>query len=318
MTNTLLPGAGSDRRNALIGMASAVGASLIFSINDVCFKFLSGSYALHELVLIRSVIGITLMTCVILPLNGGWGQLRSRRLGLHLFRAMMIVLSNMTYYAGLAALPLADGVALFFIAPMMITALSVPLLGERVGPRRWAAVCAGLVGVIVMTRPGTGTFESAALLPILSALFYALANLTARRMGDTESAAAMTFWVQLSFLVVAATMGLIFGNGWMAGSAHPSVAFLFHAWSWPSGYDWLLLGLVGFASSFGGLLIAQAYKKAEAALVAPFEYASMPIAVMWGGVVFGQLPDLVSWIGIALICGAGLYVFWRETVLGKR
>ena len=306
------------RRNTVIGMASAVGAGLIFSVNDVCFKLLSGSYALHELVLIRSGIGIAIMTCIILPLNGGWRQLRTRRPGLHLFRALMIVCSNMTYYAGLAALPLADGVALFFIAPMMITALSVPLLGERVGPRRWAAVCVGLLGVIVMTRPGSGAFEIAALLPILSALFYALANLTARRLGDTESAAAMTFWVQLTFLLVALAMGLSFGDGHLSQSTHPSIAFLFHAWSWPEGRDWLLLTLVGFASSFGGLLIAQAYKKAEAALVAPFEYASMPIAVMWGYVVFGQLPDLVSWIGIALICGAGLYVFWRETVLGKR
>lgn len=306
------------RRDVAVGMASAVGASLVFSVNDVCFKFLSGGYALHELVMIRAVIGLSVMLGIVLPLNGGWRRVRTRRPLMHLFRATMTICSNMSYYAGLAALPLADGVAIFFVAPLMITALSVPLLGEKVGPRRWAAVCVGLVGVLVMVRPGTSGFDFAALLPIASAFFYAMSNLMARRMGDTESPLTMVFWVQVTFLTVSALMGLNFGGGELAEGMHPSIAFLFHAWIWPPMGDWPLLLAVGLSSSFGGLLIAQAYRSAPAAIIAPFEYASMPVAVIWGFVVFGQLPGLASWIGIALICGAGLYVFWRETVVGRR
>ncbi len=308
----------SARRNATIGMASAVGASVVFSVNDVCFKFLSGGYALHELVLIRALIGIIVMLSIVLPVGGGLRLIRTRRPLLHLFRALMIICSNLTYYAGLAALPLADGVAIFYVAPMMITALSVPLLGERVGPRRWTAVCVGLLGVIVMLRPGGATFDYAALLPVASAFFYAISNLTARRLGATESLPAMTFWVQVTFVIVSASMGLFFGDGHLAEGAHPSVAFLMHAWAWPELRDWPLLLIVGFASSFSGMLIAQAYSKAPAAMIAPFEYVAMPIAVFWGLVVFGQFPDAVSWIGIALICGAGLYIFWRETVVGRK
>lgn len=306
------------RRDTMTGMACAVGASLVFSVNDVAFKFLSGSYALHELVLIRSGIGILVMLSVVVPLAGGWRVLRSARPGRHLGRSLLIICSNLTYYLGLAALPMADGVALFYIAPLMITALSVPLLGEKVGPRRWFAVGIGLLGVLVMVRPGSSAFQIASVLPILSALFYALAHMMTRGMRDTESALALTFWVQVTFVFVSLLMGLTVGDGHLASDTHPSLAFLFHAWSWPPPRDMAILLVVGLASSFGGILIAQAYRKAEAAAVAPFEYVAMPFAVIWGFTVFGQWPDSVSWAGIALICGAGLYVFWRETVVGRR
>lgn len=312
------PDTAQARRTLLTGMVSAMGACVFFSINDVCFKFLSGSYALHELVLIRSGIGLIVMLAIIVPLNGGWGMLHTKKPGLHLIRALTIILSNLTYYLGLAALPLAEGVAIFYVAPLLVTALSVPILGEKVGPHRWAAVGVGLLGVIVMVRPGTAAFTAASLLPILSAFFYAMTHMLTRRMGGTESALTITVWVQTTFIAVSLLMGLTVGNGRFAGSTDPSLAFLFHAWSVPPAHDWIFLGIVGLASAFGGFLIAQAYKMAEAAVIAPFEYVAMPIAVFWGFVVFGQWPDTVAWTGIALICGSGLYVFWRETMKGKR
>ncbi|MFT4149059.1 MAG: DMT family transporter [Paracoccaceae bacterium] len=306
------------RRNTVMGMACAMGASLIFSINDVSFKFLSGDFALHELVLIRSSLGVIVMLSIILPLNGGWGILRTKKPALHFGRALLVVMSNLTYYLALAALPMADGVALFYITPLMITALSVPMLGEKVGPRRWAAVGVGLVGVLVMMRPGTSAFQIASVLPILSAFFYAMMHMMTRRMKGTESALTITFWVQVTFIAVSILMGLAVGDGHLAQSTHPSLAFLFHAWTWPPPRDWAILLVVGLCSSFGGILIAQAYKLAEAAAIAPFEYVAMPIAVFWGFTVFDQWPDTISWIGISLICGAGLYAFWREAVRGGR
>ena len=286
----------------------------MFSVNDVAIKFLSGDYALHEVVLIRSSIGLMVMICCLLPFHGGFAALRTKRLGTHLLRAGCVVASNLFYFLGLAAMPLADAVAVFFVAPLLITALSVPILGERVGPRRWFAVGMGLAGVIVMLRPGQHSFHWVALFPLASAFCYACMHMLTRRMGITEKAVTMAFYVQLSFIVVCIIMGLVVGDGHLAAQDSPSMAFLFRGWTWPDLADLPIFIASGTASALGGFFIAQAYRLCEAGLVAPFEYVSMPMAIFWGAAVFGTWPDRTAWVGIALICGGGLYMLWREAV----
>jgi drug/metabolite transporter (DMT)-like permease len=302
-----------DRRILLLGIASAMGASCFFSINDSAIKFLSGGYALHQIVLIRSLIGMMVILAIVASSALGFAAFRTRRLGLHLVRGGFVVTSNLCFFLGLAAMPIADAVALFFIAPLLITALSVPMLGEKVGPRRWAAVAVGLLGVIVMLRPGMGVFHPAMLLPLFAALCYAMLHMLTRRMGATESAITLTLYVQMTFIAVCVVSGLILGHGAFYAGADPSLAFLTRAWAWPAPGDWPILALTGCASAMGALLITHAYRSCEAALVAPFEYVSMPLAIVFGIVVFGEWPDAVAWLGIGLICGAGLYVVWRET-----
>jgi drug/metabolite transporter (DMT)-like permease len=303
----------SDRRTLLLGVASAMGASCFFSINDSSIKFLSGGYALHEIVLIRSVVGLAFMMVLILPFRGGLSAFRTQLLGQHLLRGLCVVISNFCFFLGLAALPLAEAVALFFVAPLLITALSVPLLGEKVGPRRWAAVCVGMVGVLIMLRPGSSVFHPAMLLPLIAALSYALLHMMTRRMGGTESAVTMTLYIQLTFIGVCAVSGLLLGHGRFAEQADASLAFLMRAWIWPEPGDWPLLIAIGVSSMLGGLLISQAYRTCEAAVVAPFEYVSMPLAILFGVVIFGEWPDSTAWAGIVVICGSGLYIVWRET-----
>lgn len=147
-------------RNNLIGIFSAVAASVFFSVNDMTVKLLSGDYALHQIILIRSVIGMTVLMAVIVPLEGGWAVLRTKRLPMHIFRGLSVVVANMTFFLALAALPLADAVAIFFVSPLIITLFSIVFLGETVGPRRWIAVGMGLAGVIVMMRPGSASSNS--------------------------------------------------------------------------------------------------------------------------------------------------------------
>jgi drug/metabolite transporter (DMT)-like permease len=302
-----------DRRVLLLGIASAMGASVFFSINDSSIKFLSGGYALHQIVLIRSVIGLALMLAIVLPSRDGLAVFRTRRLGMHLVRGGFVVTSNFCFFLGLAAMPIADAVALFFIAPLLITALSVPMLGEKVGPRRWAAVGVGLLGVIVMLRPGAGIFHPAMLLPLFAAFCYAMLHMLTRRMGATESALTLTVYIQLTFVAVSVISGLALGHGGFANEDNLSIAFLTRAWTWPALADWPVLVMIGCASTAGGFLITHAYRSCEAALVAPFEYISMPLAIVFGLLIFGEWPDAVAWVGIALICGAGLYTVWRET-----
>lgn len=303
----------SDQRVLLLGIASAMGASCFFSINDSSIKFLSGGYALHQIVLIRSLIGMAVMLALVMPMHGGLAAFRTRRIGMHLVRGGFVVTSNLCFFLGLAAMPIADAVALFFVAPLLITALSVPMLGETVGPRRWAAVGVGLIGVIVMLRPGAGMFDPAMLLPLFAAFCYAMLHMLTRRMGVTESAVTLTLYVQMTFIVVCIVSGLVLGHGVFSNQSDPSLAFLTRAWDWPALADWPVLVLIGGASAFGALLITHAYRSCEAGLVAPFEYISMPLAIFFGLVIFGEWPDAMAWVGIALICGAGLYTVWRET-----
>ena len=313
---SIIPPSPALRRQTLIGILCAVGASLAFSINDMAIKSLSGDYALHQVILFRSVIGMAFLLVCVLPLYGGLAALRTQRLGAHLLRASFVITSNLFYFLGLAALPLATTSAIFFVAPLLITALSVPLLGEYVGPRRWTAVGVGLLGVLIMLRPG-GAMAVAVFLPLGSAVAYACMHMMTRHLKGTESAVVMTFYVQALFIVVSAAMGLTFGDGRFADQSDLSLAFLFRPWVWPPAGDWGVFLATGLGSAVGGLLIAQAYRLGEAGLIAPFEYVAMPLAIFWGLVVFGEWPLPRSWIGIALICGAGLYIGWRET-MGRR
>lgn len=300
-----------------LGILSAVLAALCFSVNDVVIKFLAGDYALHQIVLIRSVFGLVVILALFLPAAGGFGALRTRRLPMHLLRGGLVLVANMLYFTALSVMPLAEAMAVFFVAPLLITALSVPLLREYVGPRRWTAVLIGLLGVIVVMRPGFAAFQPAALLVLGAASAYALIGIIARHLGRTESAVSLAFYVQMTFIVVSAAIGLVFADGRFAPGDGGALDFVLRAWVWPSANDWGLLMLVGVANGLAGFLIGQAYRLAEAGLIAPFEYAALPLGVLFGFLVFGEFPDLVAWGGIAMIIGAGLYMAQRELRKGK-
>ncbi len=308
----------AGRQNiASVGILFVVAGVFCISINDLLIKKLSGDYPLHELVFVRSAIGL-LFSLVIVQFEGGWGILRTRNPLLHATRGVMIVIANMTYFVALAVLPLADATALFFAAPLFITLLSIPMLGEKVGPLRLGAVAIGFAGVIIMQRPWEGSESLTVsrivlLLPVLSALTYALNQLLTRKLGVTSKASAMAVYIQVTFILVSVAFYVVAGDGrYAAGSTNGSVIFLLRAWVWPPPQDtWVFVGL-GLNSAVIGYCLSQAYRLADAATIAPFEYIGLPLAVFWGYAVFGDLPVLEVWIGIALILGAGLFVFLRE------
>jgi drug/metabolite transporter (DMT)-like permease len=299
------------------GILLALGGGVTLSLNDLAIKALSGAYALHQVILIRAAIGMALVLGVIWVSRTGFRQLLTRRPGAHLFRVSIVMVSNITYFVGLSLLPLADAVATAFVAPLLVTLMSAVILGEQVGPRRWAAVGVGLIGVIVMTRPGEGVIQPAAILVLISAFCYASSHMMTRRMRDTESAMTLNFFVQIGFIVVSTLFGLIAGDGHLAQAPGSTWEFLFRPWIVPQTGDIWAFVATGIAVGVGGLMMSQAYRTTEAALVAPFEYIGMPMAILWGILFFGTWPDLTAWAGIALICGAGLYTLWRETVRRK-
>lgn len=296
----------------LTGALSALAAAFCFSLNDVSIKFLSGNYALHEIVLIRSVTGMIILLAVFLPYSGGLSALRTRRIGIHLLRSLCVVFANTMFFLGIAVLPLAEGVALFFVSPLLIAVFSVIFLKETVGPLRWGAISVGLIGVLVVLRPGTAVFQIASLFPVAAAIGYAALHMLTRYIGRTESALTMTFYIQATFIAISLAMGITVGDGRFGESENGSLEFLLRAWTVPATKDYAIFLLLGVASAFGGYFISQAYRVAEAAVVAPFEYVAMPLAVFWGLTVFGDWPDLFALFGILLILGSGLFLIWRE------
>jgi S-adenosylmethionine uptake transporter len=300
----------------LRGIASIVAGVSLFTIQDAVIKGLSDDYPVFEIVFVRSLVAL-IPLLILAGLGNGFASLRTRRLRVHLLRGALMFASYTCYYLALATLSLPETVSFSYSAPLFMTALSVPLLGERVGPRRWAAVTVGFVGVLVIMRPETNSLTLAALLGVLSGLTYAISALLARRLGATDSAEAMAFSATLIYIGASAVAGIAFGHGGIAGGDTPSIAFLLRGWSVPPAGDFGLMALCGVIAAFGFYLLSQAYRVAPAAVVAPFEYSSLPFAVLWGYLFWGTLPGTHLWLGIALVVGSGLYVLRREAIRNR-
>jgi len=298
----------------VLAALSAAIAVTCFSLNDMLIKFLSGDYALHQIVLIRSIIGLTILLAVFIPFSGSFAVLKTQRVGVHLMRGGCVVFANLTFFLGLSVLPLAEATAIFFISPFLISLFSILFLKEKVGLHRWSALAMGLIGIVIILRPGTEAFKLVALLPIAAAFGYAMLHILTRHIGKTESALTMSFYIQVTFVLICAGFGLVAGDGQFAQPESLALDFLFREWGAVAGNDMPIFLVIGCASAFGGFFISQAYRMAEAAYIAPFEYIAMPLSIIWGLVIFGEKPSLTVLIGIALIIASGLYVIWREAV----
>ena len=302
----------------LLGISCIILAHVFFTTQDMAIKFISGDYALHQVMMTRSIVAILFTLLIFVPIDGGFKFLRTQRLGLHLLRGFGIVIANLCFFTALISMPLAEVKAIFFIAPLLITALSVFLIGEKVGLRSWIAVLVGLLGVIIMLRPGSGFFNPASILPLVAALAYALVQIMTRKIGENEKASTMAFYIQLNFVAVSGLMGLIFGDGHLADPSQPTLNYLFRPWTVPSWGDSMIIIGIGLINGLAAYFISQAYRISKAGIVAPFEYVALPCSIFWSITVFGDWPDTVSWLGIVLIAGAGLFIAYSETVQGRK
>lgn len=298
-------------RDSARGIALLVAGIAVFSIQDLILKLLSGAYPLHQAMVLRSLTALPLLLLLV-HRDGGLGTLITPGTRAMILRGVVMFLAYTSYYLALAALPMATTVALYFSAPLFITILSVVILGESVGPRRWVALFAGFAGVLIMVRPGGDLFDWAALLPVIAGLTYAISMISARRLGSSETAPALAFWGNAVFLVAAIAMSAVLGSGAWESDAHPSLAFLLRGWAMPTAFDLMLMMACGVIAAIGLTLLTQAYRVAESSVVTPFEYTGLLWSVIYGWIFWRDWPVLTDWIGIAIITGAGLYILWRE------
>ena len=213
--------------------------------------------------------------------------------GLEIARSVLVLLATACMFVALGFMPLADAVAITFVGPLLIVALSALILRETVGPRRWGAVIVGFIGVLVIIRPGAGAFQLAALLPVGVAFFYALFQIITRHLSHRSDPLNMLFYTAL------------------VGALAMSVIVPFD-WQTPTAAQWLMLIAVGFLGGLGHYAIIKAYERSEAALVAPFAYTEIIWVTSLGLLVFGDFPDLFTFAGTAIIVASGVYVLHRE------
>jgi drug/metabolite transporter (DMT)-like permease len=216
---------------------------------------------------------------------------------------------------GLAALPLAEVEAIRFSGPVMITILSVFILGEKVEPVRWLALILGFLGVLLIVRPGSASFNLGSVFILISVLFYALIVMFTRRLQTTDSSATMAYYSSLVYLAAALILVPVTVLIGEIPDAHPSIAFLFRDWSLPTLLDGIILCGLGLVWAAWTYFMARAYSLAQASVAAPFEYLSLPINVIWGFAIWREIPTLLTWAGAALTLLSGMFILYLDRKL---
>jgi len=293
------------------GIGFLVLAALVTSVQNIVIKWIGGDYSALEIVTFRSLVALP-CTLLFFRREGGQGLPTSKQRKLEYTRGLFLFLSYTTYMMGLVALPLADIEAIRFSGPLMITLLSVLMLGEKVGPRRWLALAVGFMGVLLIVRPGSATFNLGTVFVLISVLFYALVVILTRKLQIHDSSATMAYYSSLVYLVAAIILVPLPAIVGEVPNAHPSIAFLVRPWGMPTFLDGFIMAGLGLIWAIWIYFLSRAYSLAQASVAAPFEYVSLPINIMWGFLIWREIPTWMTLVGAALTLGSGLYVLYRE------
>ncbi|OLF52119.1 DMT family transporter [Pseudomonas chlororaphis] len=274
------------------GILLIVVATFLFASHDALSKYLSGFYPVVMVVWARYLIHTLLMAGIFLP-QSGLRVLRSRRPLLQVVRALCLLSTSLLFTSALLFIPLAEATAVNFLAPVLVTALSVPLLGERVSRGQWLAVICGFIGVLIIVHPGGELFTPAVLLPLCSALFFCFYQLLTRKLAEHDSPSTSNFFAGLCNTLAMSAL----------------VPF---CWQLPSVFHGVLMLALGACGMTAHLFLTQAFRHAAPALLAPFGYCQIVFAGLLGWLLFDHAPQPITQLGIAVICLSGLAAAWQQ------
>jgi len=297
----------------LQGVGFILLAILIFSLQGVAVKWIGGDYSIMQIVLVRTLFSIPI-TVLLYRLEGKRGLPTTQHHQLQYIRGFFLFMSYVTIFMAIAALPLAEVDAIRFSAPLMITLLSVVMLGEKVSLHRWGALVAGFAGILFIVRPGTASFNLGSVFVLVSVLFYALNVMLTRKLQATDSSATMAYFSSHAYLAASLVLSPLAVLAGEMPESHPSIAFLFRAWSMPTLLDLVVMAALALIWAGGMYFMARAYSAAPASVIAPFEYTSLPINVMWGFLFWNEVPTWMTWVGASLALLSGLYILNRERI----
>jgi drug/metabolite transporter (DMT)-like permease len=282
-------------RDNVLGIQLMALAILMFGCLDAQAKWLTQSLPAVQVAWARYFGHFLVMTLLFWPRRGA-SLLVTRRLPMQLFRSLLLVACTLLFFTAISYMPLADAIAISFVSPLLVTALSVPLLKENVGVRRWSAVGIGFVGMLIILRPGLGVVHWAAGLILLMSLSYALFQITTRLLARTEDAIVTLYY--------SAVVGVVL----------LSIAVPFF-WVDPTRwYEAAMLAGLGFFGGLGHYFLIKAHDLAPVALLSPMTYGSLLTGTLFGYLVFGQFPDGWTLLGAGILVATGAYIIYRETV----
>lgn len=276
------------KQNTLLGIAYMFVGTILFSIADATGKWLTADYPIMQIGWIRSLTGLALIGLFAL-FSGRLRQLKTKRPAWHLFRSLMSAGTIIFIFYGLKYIPIAEYVSLTFAAPFIIALLSPLVLQEKVSLHSWLAISVGFVGILIVLRPTPDHFHLAHLASLSVALSIAALSLTARMLSRTESAVALNFYIYPANIVIS-SYGAI--NGWVA----------------PTAFDWFLLIMLGTTATAALGCFIQSLRYAMPAVVGPIDYARMLWMIIFGYLIWGEVPAPITWLGIATIIASGVYV----------
>lgn len=283
----------THRPRTIVGIALMLGAMAVLPFLDVVAKTLGQQgMPILQIVWARMAFG-ALLTLPFTLRHGGPAAIRPDRPAYHTLRAALLVAATFLFFSALKYLPIADALAIFFVQPLVLTAISPFVLGERVGPRRWAAVAVGFVGTLIIIRPGFAEVNAGTFLALGAGACLALYFAMTRRISGTAPAMVTTFHTSL--------MGTIL-----------TTLAVIPLWEAPTPAQWGLLFLIGLIATVGHYLIVRAYDHAEASLLAPLAYTEMVMATFAGWWFFGDFPDGWTFLGVAILIACATYISVRE------
>lgn len=281
---------------ALQGALYMTAAALCFSAMNIAIRIVSAEMDPLQIAFFRNLFALLFM----LPwlARAGLEGLRTERLATHFWRAALGLLAMICWFYSIALLPLADAVALNFTVPLFATIGAAIFLGEVVRARRWTATLLGFLGVLVILRPGFAELSTAMALPVVAALFMAASALLVKSLSRSEAPAAIVIYMNLILTPLSLVPALF-------------------VWRWPGGSDFALLLLVGLLAAVAHILLTRAYTKSDASAVMPFDYARLPFVAALAFLVFGEVPDLWTWVGAAIIGASAIYIAHREARVAR-
>ncbi len=290
---------GKHSKALLLGVSAALASIICFSAMDAMVKWLGSGYSIYQIMFFRCTVAL-IPVFFFLYRAGGVRVLRTNRPWMHALRSFLGMLAMVLAFYGFTTLPLADASAIFYMAPLIATALSVPILGEHVGIRRWLAILIGFTGVLIITRPGGAVFNLGGLAMLVAAFVVGVNSTVVRMLSATDPVVSITFYFTL------------------AGAVLTTVLCLFSEWVAPGGRDLALLICVGLTGGLAQYTLALSLRYAAVSIIAPFRYLSIVAGGVFGYLIWSEIPDDLTLIGIAMIIGCGLYSMHRETKLARQ
>ncbi len=297
------------------GIYFVIIAMTAFSIQDVVIKLLSEDTSLFQILFIRSMIGIFLISAF-LKISGRTLKFSTAYPLLSTFRGLLFFCGYSTFYFAQSKIPIANATVLFLISPFFITILSIFIFGSQVGVYRWVTMIVGFLGVVIIAQPEGDTFDLFYLLPVAVAMIYAISMMIAKMTAEKDTVYQQVIYMYIVTAILSGIMGLAIGDGRFDTPEFAAIEFMVRSWN----FDTVLItsGMIGVAviGTIAFLLLTAAYRASDPATIAPFEYSGLLVSIVAGYLFWGDILSIKELIGMVLIVGSGIYLFYRENVRG--